>query len=58
MAQSAGVEVVAFYHMVPPPRNELFAAVFSREAGDDVVITHDGMRFVMPAQSDAVEVID
>ena len=58
MAQSAGVEVVAFYHMVPPPRNELLAAVFSREAGGEVIITHDGMRFVMPAQSDAVEVID
>ena len=58
LAERAGVRMLAFYHMVPPPRNELVERIFMRGVPDDVVLTHDGMWFNLPVDSTDIEVIE
>jgi ribonuclease Z len=58
LAEQSGARMLALYHMVPPPRNVLFERILRRDLSDDVVITHDGMRFYLPAGSDIIEVVD
>jgi ribonuclease Z len=58
MAERSGARLLALYHMVPPPQNILFEQILRRDLSDDVVITHDGMRFYLPAGGDIIEVID
>lgn len=58
LAERAGVRMLAFYHMVPPPRNELMQVIFMRDMPDDVVVTHDGMWFNLPANGTEIEIVE
>lgn len=55
-AEEAGVKQLAFYHLVPPPRNEALAAVFMQGVPDDVILTDDLMWFELPVDSDELVV--
>ena len=57
MARLANVKQLAFYHMVPMPANPFMENIFRRGVPDDVVITDDGTRFILPANSEEI-VID
>ena len=54
MAERAGVRMLAFYHLVPAPRNALMEAIFMRDVPDDVVLAEDGMTFDLPTGSPAI----
>ncbi len=56
LARDAGVRQLAVYHLVPPPRNLLLERIFERDLPDDAIVTEDGMRFDLPADSEAIEV--
>ena len=56
MAKQANVKQLAFYHMVPMPTNMFTEKVFRRGLPDDVVITDDGSRFILPADSDEISI--
>jgi ribonuclease Z len=51
-ASRAGVKQLAFYHLVPPPRNDEAEAIFRTGLPDDVILTEDLMWFELPAESD------
>ena len=59
-ANEAGVKLVVFTHLTPPPPNRLVESVFLRgvdEARDgDWVLADDGLLVELPVDSDAVEV--
>ncbi len=57
-AKAAGVDTLVFTHIVPPIPGPLRKWMFMREvdAGDvNVLLGEDGMRFRLPAGSDAIE---
>ena len=56
LAESAGVRLLALYHLLPVPTNYLTRQMFRRDLPDDVVITSDGMVFELPAGSAAIHV--
>lgn len=58
MAAAAGVGQVALYHLVPPTRNVLMENIFMRGVPDDVILTHDGLRFFLPAGSDELKIVE
>jgi ribonuclease Z len=39
LVDQSGVQQLALYHLVPPPRNALFEKIFSREVPRGTVIT-------------------
>ncbi|MCB1694454.1 MAG: MBL fold metallo-hydrolase, partial [Pseudomonadales bacterium] len=49
LARKAGVRLTVLYHMVPPPRNALMENIYEREAGHGVILSHDRMWIVLPA---------
>jgi ribonuclease Z len=51
------VRQLALYHLVPPPRNALFAKIFTRDLPEDTIVTEDGMMFELPAGSEEIRVI-
>ncbi len=51
-ATKAKVKQLAFYHLVPPPRNEEMAAVFMEGVPEDVILTEDLMWFELPLGSE------
>ena len=56
MAQRSNIRQVALYHLVPPTRNDLMEKIFTRDIETDVVMTHDGMRFWLPADSNEIQI--
>ena len=54
MAKQAKVRQLAFYHMVPMPTNAFTEKVFRRGVPQEVIITDDGTRFILPADSDEI----
>lgn len=54
MAKQAKVRQLAFYHMVPMPTNMFTEKVFRRGVPEEVIITDDGTRFILPADSDEI----
>jgi hypothetical protein len=56
MARLANVKQLAFYHMVPMPANPFMENIFRRGVPDAVVITDDGTRFILPANSEEIVV--
>jgi ribonuclease Z len=56
-ASAAGVGQLAFYHLVPPPRNEQLEAAFMTGVPNDVLLTEDLMWFELPTGSDELIVI-
>ena len=56
LAESAGVRMLALYHLLPVPRNYLMWQVFKRDLPGDVVTTADGMVFELPAGSPDIHV--
>ncbi len=55
-AKEAKVKQLAFYHLVPPPRNEAMAALFMEGVPDDVILTEDLMWFELPLGTDELVV--
>ena len=53
-ATKANVKQLAFYHLVPPPRNEAMAAVFMAGVPEEVILTEDLMWFELPLGSEAL----
>lgn len=51
LAQRAGVQQLALYHLVPAFDNLLFERIFRRGLPDNAIVTHDGMRFELPRDS-------
>jgi len=58
LTRSGAIGMTALYHLVPGPRNAVMERVFKRDFTDNMVLTHDRMRFELPVDSDAIEVID
>ncbi|WP_439105622.1 MBL fold metallo-hydrolase [Congregibacter sp.] len=58
LTKSTGVGMTALYHLVPGPRNKVMENIFRRGFTDNMVLTHDGMWFELPAGSDAIDIID
>ncbi len=58
MAVAAGVGQVALYHLVPPAQNIVMENIFMRGVPDDIILTHDGMRFFLPAGSDELKIVE
>ena len=58
LARSSDTTTVALYHLVPGPRNVVMEQVFKRGFNDNMVLTHDGMWFHLPAGSTEVEIED
>ncbi len=58
-AQAAGVKRLVLSHLVPPIPSDFFYPAFLGDAGDlfdgEVTVGEDGMIFVLPAGSDAIE---
>ena len=44
------------YHLVPPPLNGVTEQIFRRGLPSDAVISYDGMRVRLPADSEAIEI--
>lgn len=57
LVAESGVRQLALYHLVPAPRNALFAKIFKRDLPGGTVITEDGMIFELPAESEQVKVL-
>ncbi len=57
LVEQSGVRQLALYHLVPPPRNALFAKIFARDLPEGTIVSEDGMIFELPAGSEAVSVI-
>lgn len=57
LVAESGVRKLALYHLVPAPRNALFAKIFKRDLPGGTVITEDGMIFELPAESEQVKVL-
>lgn len=51
-AARSGVKQLAFYHLVPPPRNKEAEAAFMSGLPDDILLTEDLMWFELPTGSD------
>ncbi|EAQ95885.1 MBL fold metallo-hydrolase [Congregibacter litoralis] len=58
LTKNTGVKMTALYHLVPGPRNKVMENVFKRGFTDNMVLTHDGMWFELPADSDTIDVVD
>lgn len=58
LAEDANVKQVALYHLVPPTQNALLEKIFMRGVPDDAILTHDGMRFFLPADSEEIKVVE
>lgn len=56
LAQTADVDTIALYHLVPAPRNALMENIFQREFTANMVLTRDRMSFTLPAGSASVEI--
>ena len=56
LAERSNIRQVALYHLVPPTRNDLMEKIFTRDIETDVVMTHDGMRFWLPADSTEIRI--
>lgn len=50
-ARAARVKQLAFYHLVPPPRNEAMEKIFMEGVSKDVILTEDLMWFELPKGS-------
>jgi len=62
VANAAGVRLLVFYHLTPPPQNGLLERVFLRGVEDvrpdGWMLGHDGLLIELPADSQAVEMRD
>lgn len=58
LARTGAFGQLALYHLVPAPRNALMARVFARDLPDGVILTDDGMAFVLRPGTTAIEVED
>ncbi len=58
LVEQSGVRQLALYHLVPAPQNALFGKIFLRDLPDGSVLTEDGMMFELPADSEAIRVIE
>ena len=56
LAQRSNIRQIALYHLVPPTRNSLMEKIFTRDIKSDVIVTHDGMRFWLAADSEDIVV--
>ena len=56
LAARSNIRQVALYHLVPPTRNAIMEKIFTRDIATNAVMTHDGMRFWLPANSDEIRV--
>ena len=56
LAESAGVGMLALYHLVPAPRNTVMERIFERDLPGDAVLTVEGMVFELPRGSDRIRV--
>ncbi len=56
LAESAGVGMLALYHLVPAPRNTVMERIFGRDLPGDTVMTVDGMVFELPRGTDRIRV--
>jgi ribonuclease Z len=56
VAQRAGVNRLALYHLVPAFDNTLFERIFRRGLPNDVIVTRDGTRFEMPPGSAEIRI--
>jgi ribonuclease Z len=60
VANEAGVDLLLFYHLVPPPPNRLFEPVFLRGVDevrtDGWLLGDDGLLVELPIGSDAVDI--
>jgi ribonuclease Z len=56
LSKSTDVGMTALYHLVPGPRNKLMENIFKRDFTGNMVLTHDGMRFELPAGSDSINI--
>lgn len=56
LVEGGDFNMLALYHLVPPPQNFLMEKIFKRKLPDDVIITEDGMMFELPLGSDVIEV--
>ncbi len=54
LTRTSGVGMTALYHMVPGPRNALMENIFKREIEDNMLLTEDGMWFMLPAGSSEI----
>jgi ribonuclease Z len=58
LVAGSGVQQLALYHLVPPPRNALLAKIFERDLPEGTVLTRDRMIFELPAGSSQIHRID
>ncbi len=58
LGEKSSVDMVAYYHLVPVPPNNLVADVFMRGAPDNFVLAKDLMVFELPVGSDEIIVHD
>lgn len=56
LAESAGVGMLALYHLVPAPRNTVMERIFERDLPGDTVMTVEGMVFELPRGTDRIRV--
>lgn len=56
LTRSTGVGMTALYHLVPGPRNVVMENIFRRDFTNNMVLSHDGMVFELPPDSDAIAV--
>ena len=56
LAESAGVGMLALYHLVPAPGNILLEQIFERDLPGDTVLTVEGMVFELPRGTDRIRV--
>lgn len=51
------IKQVALYHLVPVPANSLMEKVFMRGMRSNAILTKDGDRFLLPGNSDELQII-
>lgn len=54
LADEAEIGQLAFYHLVPAPRNAMANAAFTRGIPEGTIITEDGMVFSLPSDSEEI----
>ena len=57
-AKEAGVQLLAFYHMVPVPAMSVAEDMFLRDLPDEVILVDDLQRFILPAGTKDITIIN
>lgn len=57
-AEAAGIQLLAFYHMVPVPALSVAEDMFLRGLPDDIILVDDLQRFILPAGSKEIITVD